>query len=52
MTRPLAVATTNDGLALQPGTKASAAFAVWNGSAHDRDGMKLITIWQDLHLDP
>lgn len=52
MTRPLTVASTNDGLTLQPGTKASAAFAIWNGSAHDRDGMKLITIWQDMHLDP
>jgi DMSO reductase family type II enzyme heme b subunit len=52
MTRPLAVAATKDGISLPPGAKASAAFAIWNGSAHDRDGMKLITIWQDMHLDP
>jgi hypothetical protein len=24
------------------------AFAVWNGSAGDRDGKKSVTIWQEL----
>jgi mono/diheme cytochrome c family protein len=28
------------------------AFAVWNGSAGDRDGKKSVTIWQDLVLEP
>jgi len=28
------------------------AFAVWNGSAGDRDGKKSITIWQDLRIKP
>jgi hypothetical protein len=27
-------------------------FAVWNGSAGDRDGKKSVTIWQDLVLEP
>jgi hypothetical protein len=26
------------------------AFAVWNGSAGDRDGKKSVTIWQDLKI--
>jgi hypothetical protein len=26
------------------------AFAVWNGSAGDRDGKKSVTIWQDLNI--
>jgi hypothetical protein len=28
------------------------AFAVWNGSAGDRDGKKSVTIWQELALAP
>ena len=28
------------------------AFAVWDGSAGDRDGKKSVTIWQDLWLKP
>jgi DMSO reductase family type II enzyme heme b subunit len=39
------------GLSLSPGTHVSAAFALWNGSRRDRDGQKLITIWQDLLLE-
>lgn len=35
---------------LKPGTTASVAFAVWNGSAGDRDGKKSVTIWQDLKI--
>jgi mono/diheme cytochrome c family protein len=37
-------------VALQPGTTAPVAFAVWNGSAGDRDGKKSVTIWQDLKI--
>jgi len=35
---------------LRPGTTYPVAFAVWDGSAQDRDGKKSITIWQDLIL--
>jgi cytochrome c1 len=51
MTRALAVLSEADGVALQPGGRASVAFAVWDGSQKDRDGKKLITIWQDLELE-
>ncbi|HSE93023.1 MAG TPA: ethylbenzene dehydrogenase-related protein [Methylomirabilota bacterium] len=37
---------------LTPGTTLSVGFAVWNGSAGDRDGKKSVTIWQDLVLAP
>jgi DMSO reductase family type II enzyme heme b subunit len=37
-------------VALQPGSTVPVAFAVWNGSAGDRDGKKSVTIWQDLKL--
>ena len=33
---------------LQPGSTHPVAFAVWEGSAADRDGKKSVTIWQDL----
>jgi hypothetical protein len=36
---------------LVPGKTVPAAFAVWNGSAGDRDGKKSVTIWQDLVLE-
>ena len=36
---------------LRPGTTVPVAFAVWNGSAGDRDGKKSVTIWQDLRLE-
>jgi hypothetical protein len=39
-------------VALAPGTTVPVGFAVWNGSAGDRDGKKSVTIWQDLALDP
>jgi mono/diheme cytochrome c family protein len=39
-------------VSLEPGTSLSVAFAVWNGSAGDRDGKKSVTIWQDLRLEP
>jgi mono/diheme cytochrome c family protein len=37
---------------LRPGTTVPVGFAVWNGSAGDRDGKKSVTIWQDLVLEP
>lgn len=37
---------------LTPGGTIPVAFAVWNGSAGDRDGKKSVTIWQDLVLEP
>ena len=36
---------------LRPGSTAQVAFAVWDGSAGDRDGKKSVTIWQDLRLE-
>ncbi|MBI4011685.1 MAG: c-type cytochrome [Candidatus Rokubacteria bacterium] len=37
---------------LGPGRTVPVSFAVWNGSAGDRDGKKSVTIWQDLELEP
>jgi mono/diheme cytochrome c family protein len=37
---------------LAPGATVPVGFAVWNGSAGDRDGKKSVTIWQDLVLEP
>jgi mono/diheme cytochrome c family protein len=37
---------------LRPGARHPVAFAVWDGSAADRDGKKSITIWQELVLQP
>ncbi len=51
MTRAMAVGSEDDGVSLEPGDTASVAFAVWDGSQQDRDGKKLITIWQDLKLE-
>lgn len=39
-------------VALRPGMTVPVGFAVWNGSAGDRDGKKSVTIWQDLVLEP
>lgn len=36
---------------LAPGDSVPVAFAVWNGSAGDRDGKKSVTIWQELVLN-
>jgi DMSO reductase family type II enzyme heme b subunit len=36
---------------LTPGDRVPVAFAVWNGSAGDRDGKKSVTIWQELLLE-
>jgi hypothetical protein len=37
---------------LVPGGTVPVSFAVWNGSAGDRDGKKSVTIWQELVLEP
>ncbi|MBI2835398.1 MAG: c-type cytochrome [Acidobacteria bacterium] len=39
-----------DAVALKPGMRVPVAFAIWNGSAGDRDGKKSVTIWQELVL--
>jgi hypothetical protein len=39
-------------VSLRPGGEVPVAFAVWNGSAGDRDGKKSVTIWQELVLEP
>lgn len=38
-------------VALRPGSTVPVAFAVWNGSAGDRDGKKSVTIWQELKIE-
>jgi hypothetical protein len=48
-TRVLTGPRTNVQLAL--GQRVPVAFAVWNGSAGDRDGKKSVTIWQELLLE-
>ena len=37
-------------VALKPGSTLPVGFAVWNGSAGDRDGKKSVTIWQELRI--
>ncbi|MDA2933031.1 ethylbenzene dehydrogenase-related protein [Acidobacteria bacterium AH-259-D05] len=39
-------------VSLQPGETTLVSFAVWNGSAGDRDGKKSVTIWQELSISP
>jgi DMSO reductase family type II enzyme heme b subunit len=51
MTRALKIGDADGGVTLEPGAKASVAFAIWDGGAKDRDGKKLVTIWQDLELE-
>jgi mono/diheme cytochrome c family protein len=41
----------NGEVALSAGGRVPVAFAVWNGSAGDRDGKKSVTIWQELVLE-
>jgi len=36
---------------LVPGNRVPVAFAIWNGSAGDRDGKKSVTIWQELLIE-
>ncbi len=50
--RPLSVGEAAQGLSLKPGEAVSVAFAIWDGSHHDRNGQKMISIWQDLILEP
>ncbi len=49
--RPLQVSS-EEGVTATPGATQSVAFAVWDGAHRDRNGQKLITIWNDLHLQP
>jgi hypothetical protein len=49
--RPFAT-TGPDAVTLRPGQMVPVAFAVWNGSAGDRDGKKSVTIWQEMVLEP
>jgi mono/diheme cytochrome c family protein len=35
---------------LQPGSTVPVGFAIWNGSAGDRDGKKSVTIWQEMKI--
>ncbi len=37
-------------IALRAGDVVPVAFAVWNGSAGDRDGKKSVTIWQEMEI--
>jgi mono/diheme cytochrome c family protein len=39
------------GVTLRPGRRIPVSFAIWNGSAGDRDGKKSVTIWQELWLE-
>jgi hypothetical protein len=50
-TRPLSTGK-SDAAALSPGARTDVSFAVWNGSAGDRDGKKSVTIWQELLIEP
>ena len=43
---------TQGDVSLEPGSKYPVAFAVWDGSAADRDGKKSITIWQEIFIAP
>jgi hypothetical protein len=49
--RDLSVEKPEQGLSLAAGQRASAAFALWDGSHRDRGPQKVITIWQDLVLE-
>lgn len=48
--RDLTAAGASD-IAFRPGQKLSVAFAVWNGSAGDRNGQKTVSIWNTLSLE-
>ncbi|MBI2532144.1 MAG: c-type cytochrome [Deltaproteobacteria bacterium] len=50
MFRRSLAATGQGAVALQPGATVPVGFAVWNGSAGDRDGKKSVTIWQELKI--
>ncbi|MFN8006746.1 MAG: ethylbenzene dehydrogenase-related protein [Terriglobia bacterium] len=42
--------TNGDTLSFLPGEKVSVAFAIWNGSAAERNGQKTVSIWNTLVL--
>jgi mono/diheme cytochrome c family protein len=46
-----AAATEPDERAFRPGDYLPVSFAIWNGSAGDRDGKKSISIWQKLVIE-
>jgi len=48
--RPLQIAP-DAGLSITPGDSLSMAFALWEGSVHDRNGQKLVSIWHDLIVE-
>jgi mono/diheme cytochrome c family protein len=48
--RPLDAAAGN-GVRLEPGDRLSVAFALWDGEARDRNGQKMVSVWQDLRLE-
>jgi DMSO reductase family type II enzyme heme b subunit len=52
MFRRSLAATGADAPSLRPYQSVAVAFAVWDGSAGDRDGKKSVTIWQELVLGP
>ena len=39
-----------DSVSFRPGQTGHVAFAIWDGSAGDRDGKKSVTIWQQLFV--
>ncbi|MEO6810340.1 MAG: ethylbenzene dehydrogenase-related protein [Isosphaeraceae bacterium] len=48
--RPLKIAK-EDGISIAPGGALSVAFAVWDGSSHDRNGQKMVSIWHELTVE-
>lgn len=40
-----------EGVALSTGEQASVGFAIWDGARGDRNGQKMVSIWQDLLLE-
>jgi mono/diheme cytochrome c family protein len=48
--RPLSAPRTNT-VDFAPGQRTEVAFAIWDGSADDRDGKKSVTIWQELWIE-
>jgi mono/diheme cytochrome c family protein len=51
LSRVLQVPEEDAGISLAAGDRALIAIAVWDGSQADRNGQKLVTIWQDLVLE-
>jgi DMSO reductase family type II enzyme heme b subunit len=36
---------------LQPGQETAVAFAVWDGAQRDRNGQKVVSVWQRLLIE-